>query len=94
MKSLRYLRRFDPAKVKILRRYLDEAYGIVDGVAWGFGRAVLPRHMIEGDDRIRILQPKKTLRIPVFLNFFAQPYYTKLQKETRRAIQEGFRKFL
>lgn len=92
--SLRYLRKFDPSKTKILRRYLDDAYGLIDGVAWGLGRAVLPKHLIKSDERIRILNPSKVLKVPIYLNFFTQPYYTKLQMQTHEAIREGFRQFL
>jgi DNA-binding transcriptional LysR family regulator len=92
--TLRYLRRFDTGKAKILRRYLDEVYALIDGVCMGLGRAVLPRHLVEHDERLRILQPIKALRVPVYLNYFEQPYYTRLQSELLSTLKQGFKKYL
>jgi DNA-binding transcriptional LysR family regulator len=88
--SLLYLNRFDPGKTKVLRRYLDDAYGLLDGAALGLGRAVLPLHMVRGDRRLRILQPQKVLRLPVHLHSLALPYTPRWHDEVLQAIRSEF----
>jgi DNA-binding transcriptional LysR family regulator len=66
-------------KASSLRRgFFDDIYGIVEGVAQGVGQAVVPRHIALGDGRLRIVPGLKPLRVPVYLHFFNQPYYTEL----------------
>jgi DNA-binding transcriptional LysR family regulator len=43
--TLKYLRKFGSAK-KLSRRYLDDVYGLLDGVKLGLGKAILPVHLI------------------------------------------------
>jgi DNA-binding transcriptional LysR family regulator len=61
------------------RRYLDEIYAIVDGVRLGLGRAVIPKHLIEGAKGIEIVSGLKPLRTPVYLCYYTQAYYSRLQ---------------
>lgn len=69
-------------KPKTMRRiYLDDIYGILDGVKLGLGRAVLPRHLIEGEGTLRVVEGYKILRSPVYLHYFKQPYYSRLHGE-------------
>jgi DNA-binding transcriptional LysR family regulator len=67
------------------RSYLDEIYALMDGAALGLGKAVVPRHLAEKDDRLRIVPGAKPMRSPVVLHYFRQPFYTALQKA---AIEE------
>lgn len=60
------------------RSYMDEIYGIMDGVAMGLGRAVIPRHLAARDERLKVVRGYKAHRVPVYLQFFKQPFYTKL----------------
>ena len=62
------------------RAYLDEIYGVIDGVALGLGRAVIPRHLALGDSRLQIIEGLKPLRSPVYLAYFKQPFYSRLQQ--------------
>jgi len=65
--SFRYWESLGTPKEKLQRRYLDEIYSVIDGVADGAGLSVLPRHLIKQDKRIRILQPTKYLASPVYM---------------------------
>ena len=49
---------------EIERSYLDEVYAIVDGVAMGLGQAVLPKHIVQQDRRLKIVPGLKPLKIP------------------------------
>jgi DNA-binding transcriptional LysR family regulator len=60
------------------RAFLDEVYAVLDGAALGMGRAVISRHLVESDPRVVILDDFETMRVPVLLHFFRQPFYTAL----------------
>lgn len=67
-------------------RYLDDVYGIIDGVKNGYGCAILSRHLIENEKDLEIVEPKKVLRNPVYLQFFKQPYTKALHNELTKNI--------
>jgi DNA-binding transcriptional LysR family regulator len=69
------------------RLYLDDVYGIIDGVKQGLGRAVLPKHLIEHDPAIQIEKGYKPLRVPIVLHHFKQPYYSKLHEALLRSLK-------
>jgi DNA-binding transcriptional LysR family regulator len=61
------------------RSFMDEIYAIIDAVALGLGKAVISRHLIARDPRLKIL-PGKSMFVPVMLAYHKQPFYTALQK--------------
>lgn len=69
----------------IRRAFFDDIYGIIEGVALGLGRAVIPRHLAAQDDRLKVVKGLKTLRTSVHLQFFKQPFFTKVHE---RLIEE------
>lgn len=62
------------------RSYLDDIYSILDGVRYGLGRAVVPRHLTENIKGIEVVENLKPLKVPVYLNYYSQAFYTDLQK--------------
>ncbi len=70
------------------RNFMDDVYGLIDGVKLGLGRAVVPRHLIESDSEIKIVNEKE-LRIPVYLHFYAQPYYSRLHELVIATLKEN-----
>ncbi|MES3039277.1 MAG: LysR family transcriptional regulator [Bdellovibrionota bacterium] len=71
-------------------RYLDDVYGLIDGVKNGYGKAILPRHLIENEKDLEIQEPKKILKVSVYLNFFHQPYYRKIHERVVQDIRTHF----
>lgn len=71
------------------RSYLDEIYGILDGVAAGWGRAVVPRHLLKDRPDIRVLDGLRALRVPVVLHYYQQPFYSKLHQECLKCLLEN-----
>lgn len=69
------------------RHFLDDIHGLIEGVRNGLGRAVLPRHLIEGDSELRIVDPTHVLRVPVYLHHFEQPFYSRLHAATIEALR-------
>lgn len=62
------------------RSYMADVYGIIDGVALGMGRAVVPSHMLAGRRDVRVLPEFRPQPIPVWLHHFTLPYYSRLQQ--------------
>jgi DNA-binding transcriptional LysR family regulator len=82
-------------KPKAYRRsYMGDVYGIIRGVELGLGRAVMSRHLIEGNSKIRLVKGFKGHSREVWLHYFEQPYYTKLHQEIVRHLNENARRFL
>ena len=79
--TLAYLRKAGIKTTQIRRRYLDDVYGLIDGVKCGLGKAVLPRHLIAREKDLRILHPKIFLQTEVHLAHFKQPYYSSLHRQ-------------
>ncbi|MBC7371698.1 MAG: LysR family transcriptional regulator [Bdellovibrionaceae bacterium] len=71
-------------------RYLDDVYGLIDGVKEGFGKAVLPLHLIEDERDLEIVDPKRILRVPVYLQFYVQPFYRAVHTPFVESIQTHF----
>jgi DNA-binding transcriptional LysR family regulator len=87
--AMKYFRAFPKgAPARIQRRYLDEAYSLIDGVALGLGWAILPRHLIESRRDIRVIKPAQKLLVPVYLQYWASPYRARLQEAMIREIRD------
>ncbi|HVJ66219.1 MAG TPA: LysR family transcriptional regulator [Bdellovibrionota bacterium] len=78
------------SKAQARKRYLDDVYGLLDGVKLGLGKAVLPRHLVD-ERELKIESPSRVLRVPVHLVYRRGPYYTQVQKLAIEAITEHFR---
>ena len=68
-------------KIPSLERcYLDDIYGVLDGVTEGLGKAVMPRHLIKPSMRLRIARGHRPRRVRVILHYYTQPFYSRLQE--------------
>ena len=77
---------------KIRRTFMGDVYGIIDGVESGLGKAVMSRHLVEENSKIKILKSSKKYFRDVTLNYFEQPYYSKLQNMIVNEIIEKSKK--
>ncbi len=82
--TLDYFKQKDRGKIQ--RQYLDDIYGIIDGVRLGLGKAVVPKHLIDGMPDIEIVNPSKTLLAPVILHYYEQPFYSRLHEAVVQAL--------
>ena len=62
------------------RAYFDDIYGLIDAVAEGIGRAVVPVHLLGPEIPVRAVPGFRPYDVPVFLHYHRQPYYTRMQK--------------
>ena len=76
------------------RIFLGDCYGIIDGVEQGLGRAVMPAHLLEDNDRVKIVKGFKPYFLEVYLNYFSQPFYSPVQKEIIEQIKQRAPLFL
>jgi DNA-binding transcriptional LysR family regulator len=77
-------------KASFRRAFLQDEYGIIDGVALGLGRAIVHQHMIPKQLSVRIVPSFKPIRSPVVLHYQAQPVYTRLHREIRKVLNRNF----
>jgi DNA-binding transcriptional LysR family regulator len=62
------------------RSYLGDVYAIIDGVEAGLGRAVMSRHLVEGNKKVKILKGYKRYFRPITLHYYEKAYYSELHK--------------
>lgn len=86
----KYITRFKK-KNKFERRFFDDAYTIVEAVKLGLGMAILPRHFVKSEPDLQIVEGRNVMESPIFLNYFKQDFYTKLQSEVMAALQSKVR---
>lgn len=86
-----YLRRAKKSAQAIERLFLDDIYGVIEGAKLGLGRAVVPRHLIQNEKKLTVLNPNLTLDVPVYLYYYLQPYYPNLHAQVVASLKEGFR---
>lgn len=79
---------------KIERRFLDDIYGLLDGVTEGLGVAVLPLHLLDNRRDLEIINPELILKIPVSLYFYRKPFYSKLHHALVAQVIKDSRKIL
>lgn len=65
--SFRYFDLFKEPKSDLKRLYLDEIYSVIDGIKFGLGSSILPRHLIEDEKDIKIKDPHRKMLVPVYL---------------------------
>jgi len=66
------------APKKFRRSFMGDVYGIIDGVSQGLGRAVMSKHLIEENSKIKIVRGYSPYKRDVTLHYFEQPYYSRL----------------
>ena len=68
------------------RSFMDDIYGIIDGVAQGLGRAVAPMHLLSDRNDVKVVRGFKPMRTEVYLYQMKQPYYTKLHQAADKQL--------
>lgn len=79
---------------KYTRSYFDDCYGIIDGVASGLGRAVMPEHLVKNNKKIKISKKYKPVYLDVVLHYYQRPFYTNLHKSVVKKLELHCNKYL
>lgn len=72
------------------RSYLDDIYGVLDGVSLGWGRAVVSAHLVENHSKLHIEPGLKSLLTPVYLHLRTQRFRTRLEAAAIESIEAAF----
>lgn len=73
----------------VARSFMNDVYGILDGVAHGYGRAVVSRHLLAGVPNVHLVPGFRTTTSPVLVHWFRQPAYTKAHEAVKKALLHG-----
>jgi DNA-binding transcriptional LysR family regulator len=84
MTTVRFLKKRSGSELD--RIFLDDIYGIIDGVRMGFGKAIVPVHLIESDSSIEVLGERKSISSPIVLHYYEQPFYSQLHQELLESL--------
>lgn len=76
------------------RHFLDDVYGLIDGVKMGLGKAVIPRHLIATEKNLKIIDPTVMLKNSVYVHFYQQPFYTQAHNTVIEALKEKVPEYL
>ena len=68
-------------------RYLDDVYGLLDGVKLGLGRAILPKHLLDNEEDLIIQKPRSILKVKVYLLSINSPYSSGLHQEVESLLK-------
>ena len=93
MTTIRYLKQAKMS-LKIMRRYFDDVYGILDAATLGVGKAVVPLHLIDDTGSLSIHNKDQQLLVPVVLHYYRQDFYSKLHDLVVSALVQNCKKFL
>jgi DNA-binding transcriptional LysR family regulator len=66
---------------KYRRSFMGDVYGIVEGVENGLGRAVMSKHLVLGNKKVKILNGFKKYHRPIILHYFERPFYPRILNE-------------
>lgn len=87
--TMRFLRRGRAQAARIQRSFLDNIYGLIEGVELGMGRAVIPRHLLQAGMQLKIVPGHKAIRTPVVLHHWKQPAYSRVHEAVLSSLKEG-----
>ena len=94
--TLEFFRRQEPKNrpANLERMFLDEIYSILDAVALGWGRAVIPRHLALSRENLAIMRGFRAFKVSVVLNYYQQSFYTPLIRRGRETLCSAAKKYL
>jgi DNA-binding transcriptional LysR family regulator len=86
--------KFQKIKRKYKRSYMSDCYGILEGVSAGLGYAIMPKHLVDKNRPVKIVEGYKPYQLGIYLHYFHQPFYTKLQGAAISQLTDSCQKFL
>ena len=71
------------------RAFMCDVYGILDGVAQGLGRAVVPRHLVRRGAGVRVIESYSARHVDVVLHHYTVAAPASLHKQVVAALVGG-----
>lgn len=79
---------------QISRNFYDDIYMILDAVEYGFGQAIVSKHLLADRNDVAIVKHKEKMVHKIFLQYYRNAYQPKFQLEIAAWIKGGISKFL
>jgi DNA-binding transcriptional LysR family regulator len=92
--TIEYLKLNDDSVSKLNRAYYDNINGILAAAEAGLGKAVIPLHMLSDHKSLQVVRGERRLKVPVYLCFLRQPFYSKLHIEALAVIKKEIPRLL
>lgn len=86
--TIEYLKINDDKIPRLKRSYYDNINGILAATEAGLGRAVIPFHLLREYKSLRVVRGERKLKVPVYLCFLKQPFYSKLHLAALEVIKK------
>ena len=71
------------------RSFMGDVYGILNGTELGLGRSIMSKHLLKENKKVRIVSGYKAYHRDITLNYFEQPYYSRLHQEIVRQLTKN-----
>jgi DNA-binding transcriptional LysR family regulator len=76
------------------RNYLDDIYGIINGVELKLGQAIVSKHLVINNKKVKIKKAPKKVHSPIYINYFDKTYYPEIEKKFIKFVSESFKDYL
>ncbi len=83
--------RHQSRKAAYRRAFLGDVYSIIDGVEEGLGRAIMSRHLVEDNRKVKVVSGFRAYKKPIVLHYFDRAYYPRAFKLIRDELAGSFR---
>ncbi len=71
------------------RSFMGDVYGIIEGVEEGLGRAVMSKHLVEDNRKVKIIRGFKSYKRPITLHYYERPFETELARKVREELKKS-----
>jgi len=90
---------FDFFKIQKINRtfrrcYLDDIYGIIKGVENGIGQAIVSKHLVKNNQKVKRFRYSKKMETKIYFSYLKKVYYPKLHLKLIDKIIENFQSHL
>ncbi len=86
--TIEYLKLNDDSVPKSNRAYFNNINCILAAAEAGLGKAVIPLHLLSEHKSLQVVRGERKLKVPVYLCFLKQPFYSKLHLEALEVIKK------
>jgi len=74
--------KFQAKRLKKYRRsFMGNIYDVISGAEEGLGRAIVSKHLIQSNNRLKIIKDEKKFFKKIYLCFYEQAFYSTLHKQ-------------
>lgn len=94
MTTYHFFQQQDQSNISLRRCFYDDIYGIIDGVRFGLGQAIVSRHLISNMPEIEVISHPVEVSNPIVVYYLEGQYLTRLQQEVLKSLQNNTNQYL